>query len=1068
MRSLLRALCALTLVSLGACTLITSTDELEFDLGVDMGTDAGVDADSPSDSGSDTRADTDLPDTMPAECDDETPCARVPNRDVRCESGECVDLGCDPGFDDCDDVMANGCEVSVDSDATHCGACGRVCGFTNAAASCESGACRFDGCLDDFADCDGTTDNGCEANLRLPATCGTCVNSCADGLVCLTSRDPFQCAEECDDATTLCGASCIDTTTDATSCGECDRVCPPADNGSPICADSACDFVCIGDFLDCDDDAASDDTDGCEIDSANDPMNCGACGRICEGGNADWTCSSGLCEVDECEPRFADCGPGLGCETDTRSDSNHCGACGEVCDGMCVDGVCDPFVDGDGGVRHTCALRLSGEVWCWGESENGQTGQGIVLRATSPAPVVDSDDTPLLASVVTCGENFSCAISEDRASVHCWGQGDFRNLGDGTNNSSSNPVQVVSDDPDFGTSPFVDVSGGFRTMCALDELGRVFCWGDNTTENLVAGREAIPGGTTSYQPRALEVSLPEPATELAVGVRFGCALLDDETVVCWGRPGFGVLGQGDDDPVAGPTRVPGLSGVTRMEAGQTSVCAIASGDLFCWGRNVRGTLGLLDTADRNSPARVIEGGVRDVALTREGGCAITDDGVFCWGRRAEGCVGDGAFTPSQLGPLRIDDLPGSSIGSATELFAGSDHVCAISGGRTHCWGSDAFGQLGIDDSANQLTPRPIAGADVVTQIGGGSRHSCVIDGGALLCFGDVTGNRVNSARTLEFESTPIVAASFEAATTAIDTGLTHACAIRSGGVACFGSNRNLKLGVSGTATYGEPALVPPSGWIDVAAGAEFSCALHSSGEVQCFGENTFGQLGRDTGGADGAPGVVTGVAGAMAVAAGQYRGCAIVAEGGTQKVRCWGGRFPGATPFDSSGVLVQTSTGDLEDVIDLQLGRFHACALVDADDDGDGVPFCWGDASFGATGPGAMGSIAAAVPVDSDAVSVSAGYRHSCAALVDGRVMCWGVGASGEIADPTYPGSEPVPQLVAGASDVISLDSGHFLARRTLAIRRDGTALCWGDNRGGACGGGETMYFSTPQPSRLP
>jgi hypothetical protein len=83
--------------------------------------------------------------------------------------------------------------------------------------------------------------------------------------------------------------------------------------------------------LDCNRDAA----DGCEADSANDPSNCGGCGKQCAKGSF---CSDGAC-VDRCPASKVACGQSC---VDTKSDTTHCGACGNVCKAGegCVDGAC--------------------------------------------------------------------------------------------------------------------------------------------------------------------------------------------------------------------------------------------------------------------------------------------------------------------------------------------------------------------------------------------------------------------------------------------------------------------------------------------------------------------------------------------------------------------------------------------------------------------------------------------------------------------------------------------------------------------------------------------------------
>jgi hypothetical protein len=60
-----------------------------------------------------------------------------------CQSGACTTAVCTAGLADCDHDAANGCEVALDSDASHCGVCGSACAYANGAGVCTAGACSL-------------------------------------------------------------------------------------------------------------------------------------------------------------------------------------------------------------------------------------------------------------------------------------------------------------------------------------------------------------------------------------------------------------------------------------------------------------------------------------------------------------------------------------------------------------------------------------------------------------------------------------------------------------------------------------------------------------------------------------------------------------------------------------------------------------------------------------------------------------------------------------------------------------------------------------------------------------
>ncbi|MEI8256798.1 MAG: hypothetical protein WCJ30_14075, partial [Deltaproteobacteria bacterium] len=216
------------------------------------------------------------------------PCA-TPFRSVaRCAAGACG-FTCNSGFGDCDGDPANGCETSLSTTLTSCGACGRVCAApANASATCVGSACGIGACNPGFADCDGNGANGCEANLSGSATtCGACANACTT----------------------------------------------PA-HGTPACSGGACGLAsCDPGWGDCNGSLA----DGCETDLGSSTVNCGACGTVCGPGTA---CSAGACGTI-CAAPTTYCS-GSGTCANLQTDSTNCGTCGYACSGStaCSAGTC--------------------------------------------------------------------------------------------------------------------------------------------------------------------------------------------------------------------------------------------------------------------------------------------------------------------------------------------------------------------------------------------------------------------------------------------------------------------------------------------------------------------------------------------------------------------------------------------------------------------------------------------------------------------------------------------------------------------------------------------------------
>jgi alpha-tubulin suppressor-like RCC1 family protein len=154
--------------------------------------------------------------------------------------------------------------------------------------------------------------------------------------------------------------------------------------------------------------------------------------------------------------------------------------------------------------------------------------------------------------------------------------------------------------------------------------------------------------------------------------------------------------------------------------------------------------------------------------------------------------------------------------------------------------------------------------------------------------------------------------------------------------------------------------------------------------------------------------------------------------------------------------------------LSLAAGEVHSCGAL------AGKVKCWGGNSFGQLGAGdtrdrgvyldEMGGALKAVDLGSGqwAVAVAAGGRHSCAVLKDGRVKCWGDNSVGQLGL-----GDTIPRITADALGdhlpFVDLGSGSKVKAiaaglwHTCAVMDSGLLKCWGDNRIGQLGVGDTI-----------
>jgi len=271
----------------------------------------------------------------------------------------------------------------------------------------------------------------------------------------------------------------------------------------------------------------------------------------------------------------------------------------------------------------------------------------------------------------------------------------------------------------------------------------------------------------------------------------------------------------------------------------------------------------------------------------------------------------------------------------------------------------------------------------------------------------------------------------------------HSCLIGSGGkIWCFGAGGNGQLGIdAGPSGYSAVPLAVvglDAGMVQVTAGAGFTCARTSSGQVKCWGKNDWGQLGRDAGGDEILPRDVPGLASAVDLQAGANYACALMAGGA---IRCWG--YNSAYGSLGRGVKVEGSFAMPADVLldagatSIAVGSEHACAVLEG-----GKAVCWGHNWNGKLGDGTNDSASAPVAVRglSEARAIATGDQFTCALLVGGTVACWGYNVDGQLGNGTTETSWDAGFVMGGA---VSLSAGTSHA---CAVTVSGGAVCWGSN----------------------
>lgn len=272
-------------------------------------------------------------------------CDPIDNGIVGCADGACGVAECDNGFGDCDDDPSNGCETNLLDTLAHCGTCDNACFFATAEASCSAGFCVPGMCTGGSADCNGDPDDGCEVNaLTDEDNCGSCGGTCSASQFANTTTaecvngvcGPSVCAPNFADCDDNPANGCETSLRTTTNCGACNTACA-YDHAQTSCSTGTCELTeCEALWGDCN----NLDADGCER-PTNTLSDCGTCNQDCTSSNGTPSCASGVCSIANCTAPSADCNGLIGdaCETNTNTSMAHCGGCNSVCDANATNGT---------------------------------------------------------------------------------------------------------------------------------------------------------------------------------------------------------------------------------------------------------------------------------------------------------------------------------------------------------------------------------------------------------------------------------------------------------------------------------------------------------------------------------------------------------------------------------------------------------------------------------------------------------------------------------------------------------------------------------------------------------
>jgi alpha-tubulin suppressor-like RCC1 family protein len=325
---------------------------------------------------------------------------------------------------------------------------------------------------------------------------------------------------------------------------------------------------------------------------------------------------------------------------------------------------------------------------------------------------------------------------------------------------------------------------------------------------------------------------------IACGNGHTVALKTDGSLWTWGRNNFGQLGvnniNGRTTPVT--TLLGGNNWKSIACGGFHTIALKTDGSLWTWGYNAYGQLGVNNTTSRFTPVTTLLGGTNWKSIAGGGFHTIalkTDGSLWTWGRNSYGQLGVNNTTSRSTPVTTL--LGGNNWKS---IAGGNSHTVALkTDGSLWTWGRNSYGQLGVNDTTNRLTPvTTLLGGTNWKSIAGGDFHIIALKtDGSLWTWGNNFSGQLGVNNTTD-RSTPVTTLLGGNNWKSIAGGFYHTIALKTdGSLWTWGFNYYGQLGVNNTTSRSTPVttLLGGNNWKSIACGGYHTVAL-TAGQAADF------------------------------------------------------------------------------------------------------------------------------------------------------------------------------------------------------------------------------------------
>ena len=687
-------------------------------------------------------------------------------------------------------------------------------------------------------------------------------------------------------------------------------------------------------------------------------------------------------------------------------------------------------------------------LYTWGQNNQGQLGENDLVYRSSPAQVGSSTDWNW-KQIVRSWNNVNTMGIKDDGTLWAWGQADRGQLGlnGATNSPKSSPTQVGA------LTNWSKVDIGSLQALALKTDGTLWSWGYNGEGQLGINVQ----GTANNQNRSSPVQIGTGATWVDIGVgNHNIALKSDGTLWSWGFNGTGQLGIGTITARSSPTQI-GAGSIWRSISPEGTAAIKNDGTLWMWGSNSSGQLGDNTISNRSSMVQV--GTDNNWSHINTGGNFVssavkTDGTLWMWGSNASGQLGLND-TVNRSSPVQV----GTDTNWSQTANVKHNEKLAVIALKTDntlwTWGSNTNGDLGLNDTVNRSSPVQLSNIPYWTRpynfdVGTVLFESSISDFPLFNTNATLTNQTSNADFGLSISATSDSNISYSN-TSALPAGTT----LLSNGW-FYGANS-----VATDTTYSITIKATDAELQD--AIRTFSLTIIPTNGLWALGGfNNSGQLGLNTGTEYRSSPTQVGTLTDWTTITSYDRHTLAIKGNGT--LWSWGRGIRNALGHNdqvdrSSPTQVGTNTNWSK----IEAGFSHALAIKT-----DGTLWAWGSNDSGFLGTNNQTAFLSPVQLGSSTwLDVAAGDQTSFAIKTDGTLWAWGLGTSGQLG---LPGSitalrRSSPVQVGTDTNWGSTEWGGRIftsAFATLVVKPNGTLWGWGVNGLGRLGTNSVANASSP------